>query len=303
MKSLYDLNYHHLLYFWTVAHEGSVAAASSKLNLTQPTVSMQIHKLERAVGHKLFRRAGRSLVLTETGQIAYRYANEIFSVGRELTKVIAGQVPDRPSRLCVGIPDVMSKIIAYRLLEPVFAQAEPVQVECHEAKLDQLLADLAMHRYDVLLSDAPLGMGVRVKAHSHRLGSCDLAFCGTRELARKLRRRFPESLHGAPMILPTGNTELRRAADQWLDLRGLQPRLIAEIEDSALMKEFGRAGFGVFPMPSAIVADVCRRFDVVLIGTIAEIQINFFAITTERRLNNPMLKLICNAARARTFAV
>jgi LysR family transcriptional regulator, transcriptional activator of nhaA len=295
---LHDLNYHHLLYFWTVAHEGTVAAACARLNLTQPTISMQIRKLERSLGQQLFRRSGRTLVLTETGQTVYRYADEIFSLGRELTQALGGVVAGRPMRLVVGVPDAMPKLVTYRLLQPVLTMDEPVQLVCHEAKLEQLLADLAVHRYDVLLSDAPLGLDTRVKAFSHPLGDCGVAFCGTRALARKYRSKFPLSLGEAPLLLPTPNTELRRALDQWFDAQSLRPRIAGEFEDSALLKEFGHGGLGLFPVPAVVLSQVMKQYDVAQVGTLDAVRTRFYAISTQRRVRHPAVAAICAAARS-----
>ncbi|MBX7166008.1 MAG: LysR family transcriptional regulator [Pirellulales bacterium] len=295
--SLYDLNYHHLLYFWTVAHEGTVAAACAKLHLAQPTVSMQIRSLERALGCKLFRRAGRTLALTEVGQMVYRHADEMFAHARELTQAFAGGTPDRAPRLVVGVPDVMPKLVTYRLLAPALQLPQPVQLECREAKFDQLLADLAVHRFDVLLSDAPIGLGVRVKAFEHILGDSAVAFCAARPLARRLRGKFPHSLHQAPLLLPTENTQLRRSIDAWLEARQLVPHILGQFEDSALLKEFGLAGVGAFPVPSVVVDDVRRQYRVEIVGQVPEIRSRFYAITTQRRVQHPAVLALLEAAR------
>lgn len=294
-----DLNYHHLLYFWTVAHEGTVAAACARLNLAQPTITMQIRKLERSLGQRLFRKSGRTLVLTETGQTVYRYADEIFSLGREMTQTLGGVVAGRATRLVVGVPDAMPKLVTYRLLQPVVMMEEPMQLVCHEAKLDQLLADLAVHRYDVLLSDAPLGLGARVKAYSHLLGACDVAFCASRTMARQYRRSFPKSLAQAPLLFPTPNTELRRLLDHWFDSQAMSPRIVGEFEDSALLKEFGHAGLGLFPVPSAVLPEVMRQYNVVEVGRLAGVRTRYFAISTQRRVQHPAVAAICAAARSR----
>lgn len=297
MPPLAELNYHHLLYFWTVAHEGTVAAACARLNLAQPTISMQIRKLERSIGQKLFRRSGRTLVLTEVGQTVYRYADEIFALGRELTHTLGGEVSGRPTRVVVGVPDAMPKIVTYRLLQPVLEMGTPVQLVCHEAKIDQLVADLALHRYDVLLSDAPLGLGSRVKAFSHPLGDCGVAFCGNRALARRYRAKFPQSLREAPLLLPTPNTELRRSLDQWFDSVSIRPRVMGEFEDSALLKEFGQGGLGLFPVPAVVLPEVIKQYSVAPVGTLDTVRTRFFAISTQRRVRHPAVAAICAASR------
>lgn len=294
---LETLNLHHLLYFWTVAYEGTVTAASARLHLTQPTISMQIRKLERAVGHKLFRRVGRTLVLTEVGQLVYRYADEMFALGRELSHALGGAVAGRPTRLTVGVPDAMPKIVTYRLLQPVLTMADQVQLVCHEAKLDQLLADLSVHRYDVVLSDAPLGLGARIKAFHHTLGDCGVAFCGTRDMVRRHRRRFPDCLTEAPLLLPTANNELRRALDQWFDAHGGRPQIAGEFEDSALLKEFGKGGWGLFPVPAAVLPEVVEQYGVATVGTLEAVRTRFYAITTQRRIRHPAVAAICASSR------
>lgn len=296
---LESLNLHHLLYFWTVAHEGTVTAACARLHLTQPTISMQIRKLERSLGHKLFRRVGRTLVLTDVGELVYRYADEMFALGREMSHALGGTIAGRPTRLVVGVPDAMPKIVTYRLLQPVFTMAEKVQLVCHEAKLDQLLADLAVHRYDVVLSDAPLGLGTRVKAFHHALGDCGVTFCGSTALVRRHRRNsFPDCLIDVPLLLPTPNNELRRALDQWFDARGWRPTIAGEFEDSALLKEFGQSGLGLFPVPAAVLPEVVRQYRVAAVGTLESVRTRFYAITTQRRVRHPAVAAICAASRS-----
>lgn len=301
MPDLTDLNYHHLLYFWTVAREGSVAAATRKLNLAQPTISMQLAKLQRSLGCQLFERVGRGLVLTEMGQTVFRYADEIFSLGRELQSVVGGQNSDRPLRLVVGVPDALPKLVTYRLLKPVFKLAEPVQLECFEAKLEQLLADLAANRFDVLLTDAPLGVGARVRAFNHPLGDCGIVFCGTPALARRYRRTFPHSLVEAPLLLPSEHTDLRRSLDHWFDEQGIRPNIVGQFDDSALMKEFGLGGLGLFPVPQVVLSEVKRQYRVEVVGGLDSVRSRFFAITSVRRLKHPAVIAISEAARRELF--
>ncbi len=240
------LNYHHLLYFWMVAREGSVVRAADQLHLAQPTLSNQIRKLEQSLGVKLFDRQGRNLVLTDTGQVAYRYADEIFSLGRELAEVLGGEATHRELSLTVGVPDVLPKLVVYRLLESALSLPEPVRLILYEGKLDQLVANLAQHRLDVVLSESPLGASSHVRAFNHLLGECDVSFFGVSRLAERVQAGFPRSLSGAPMLLPTQNTALRRALEQWFDESGIRPHIKHEIEDSALLKVFGQAGEGIF---------------------------------------------------------
>ena len=295
------LNYHHLLYFWVVAREGSIARACERLHLTQPTISSQLRKLEKSVGDKLFKRIGRNLVLTETGQLVLRYADEIFSLGRELTDVLQGRPTGSPLRFLVGIADVLPKLIAYRLLEPALYLPEPVQLICDEGKLDDLLMELAAHRLDIVLSDSPVRPTVHVRAYSHLLGECSVSVFGTAKLARKFRRGFPVSLNGAPFLLPLGSTALRRSLDHWFDSRNIRPHVAAEFEDSALVGVFGQAGIGVFVGPSAIEKEICRQYRVRPIGELPAVKEQYYAISVERKLKHPAVVVISETAREELF--
>lgn len=295
------LNYHHLLYFWTVAREGSIARATQKLHLTQPTISAQIHALEESLGEKLFLRSGRRLVLTEVGQVVYRYAEEIFTLGRELQDVLAGRPTGRPVRLTVGIADQVPKLLAHRLLAPAFGLTEPVHLVCREGKLDRLFADLTTHSLDLVLSDAPLTADTRVRAFNHPLGETGVSVFGVAPLADKYRRGFPRSLDGAPFLLPTEGTSLRRSLEEWFDRERVHPVVAAEFSDSALLKVFGMGGVGLFAAPTAIAADVRRQYEVKALGTLEGVRETFYAITIERRLRQPAVVAIMEAARNRLF--
>jgi LysR family transcriptional activator of nhaA len=295
------LNYHHLLYFWVVAREGSIARASVQLRLAQPTISGQIRTLENNLGEKLFARSGRSLVLTDVGRVVFRYAEEIFGLGRELMDTLRGQPTGRPIRFIVGVADVLPKLVAYRLLEPTVCLSEPVQIICREGRPDRLLAELAVHELDVVLSDAPIGPTVKVRAFSHFLGECGVSFFGAASLAAVHRRRFPRSLDGAPFLFPTDNAALRRSLDQWFDSQGIRPRVVGEFQDSALMKVFGQAGRGVFAAPSVIEAEVRRQYGVRLIGRTDHVRERFYAISVERKIKHPAVAAICEAAHQKLF--
>ncbi len=295
------LNYHHLLYFWTVAREGSVVRAAEALSLTQPTISGQIRALEDALGEKLFERAGRRLVLTEVGRLVFRYADEIFTLGRELLDTLNDRPTGRPYRLVVGIADVMPKLIVRRLIEPALALPEGVQVICREDKTERLLAALSLHELDVVLADTPMGPGVSVRAFNHLLGESPVSILGTRALAQKLRRNFPRSLDQAPILLPTENTVVRRSLDQFFAANDVRPRIVGEIEDSALLKSFGEAGMGVFPAPAVIEQDVCRQFGVQVIGRLEGVRERFYAISVEKKLKHPAVVAISENARRQLF--
>jgi LysR family transcriptional activator of nhaA len=294
------LNYHHLLYFWTVVREGGVAKAAAKLHLSQPTISAQIRQLEHALGERLLQRQGRTLVPTEVGRVAYRYADEIFSVGREFMETLRGRPAGRPLQLTVGVADAVPKLIVYRLLRPA-GRGEAVHLVCREGEPEQLLVDLAAHALDVVITDAPVPAHVRVKAFNHLLGESDTAFFAPPKLAASLRRRFPASLTGAPMLLPTSNTPLRRALDAWFEKQELRPRVVAEFEDTALMKVFGQGAPAVFPAPAAIERDICRFYGVRVVGRTDAVRERYYAISVERRLKHPGVVAITSAAREDVF--
>lgn len=299
------LNYHHLLYFWTVAREGSVMRASEQLYLSQPTISAQIRALERSMGEKLFIKSGRKLVLTEIGRVVFRYAEEIFSLGRELTDTVNGRATrspsNRPVRFFVGVADVIPKLIAYRLLEPAFQLSEPIHVICKENKPDRLLAALAVHELDLVLADTPITPTVSVKAYNHLLGECGVTIFGHPKQAALYRKRFPHSLNGAPFLVPTDNTTVRRSLDQWFDTQGIHPDIKGEFEDSALLNVFGQTGMGLFAAPSAIEAEVQRQYGVRVIGRTEAVRERFYAISVERKLKHPAVVAISEVARRELF--
>lgn len=295
------LNYHHLLYFWTVAREGTVARASKQLGLAQPTISGQLRTLENALDEKLFARSGRHLVLTEIGQTVYRYADEIFSLGRELQETLKGRPASRPVQLMVGIAEFVPRLVVYRLLQPALALKESVRLVCREGKPERLLADLAVHSLDVVVADAPVPPTIKVRAFSHLLGECGVVFFGTEALAKRYRKRFPRSLDGAPLLMPAETSALRRSLDDWFYAQQIRPTIMGEFDDSTLLKVFGEAGLGLFPVPSAIAHDVTRQHDVVRIGQLDGVRARFYAISVERRLRHPALVAISAGARQGLF--
>ncbi len=295
------LNYHHLFYFWKVAREGSIARAAEQLHLTHPTISKQLGQLESSLGDKLFTRIGRGLVLTEFGQTVFRYADEIFSVGQELQDAIRGMPRGRPLQFTVGMPDVLPKLIAHRLLKPAFKISEPIHVVCHEGRYDELLAELAVHRLDIVLSDSPASPAVNVRVFNHLLGESELTFFGKADLAAKCRRKFPASLNGIPMLVPTERTVVRRDLDQWFYTEDIRPTIVAEFEDTALMKVFGQDGLGLFPAPTVIEKEVCRQYGVRVAGRTSAVRERYYAISVERRLKHPAVVAICEMARRVLF--
>ena len=291
------INYHHLYYFWTVAREGSIAKACRQLHLTQPTISNQLRQLERQVGGKLFQKVGRGLKLTDLGQLTFRYANEIFTLGKELTSALEGRPSDQPMLLRVGVTDAMPKLVVYRLLRPSLRLSQPVRLVCREGNTSELVQQLAGHELDIVLTDSPATSQVSVRAFSHLLGQCGITLFGAPQLARRFLAKFPECLDQAPLLMPTANTTLRRTLDQWFDRQAIRPQIVAEFEDSALLKVFGQEGLGLFPAPSAISDEIQRQFKVKPVGTIEDVQERFFAISVERRLKHPAVVAISQAAK------
>jgi LysR family transcriptional activator of nhaA len=292
------INYNHLHYFWVVAREGSVAKAAEVLHLTPQTVSGQIGFLEDALGNALFRRQGRRLALTEVGQVAFRYADEIFGLAGELVDTLNGRLPGGAMLFTVGVADVVPKLIAYRILEPALRASQVLRIVCREAKLEDLIAELAIHKLDMVLADGPLVTNLNVRAFSHLLGESGVSFFGSAARVEALVAGFPASLDGAPMLLPAAQTALRRGLEQWFDGEGIAPRIVGEFDDSALMKAFGQAGAGVFPAPSAIEAEVRQQYGVQVLGRTGRVRERFYAISAERRLKHPAVLLVSQAARS-----
>ena len=296
------LNYHHLLYFWTVAKEGGVSRAAEVLHLAQPTLSSQIKKLEKTIGHDLFDRSGRTMTLTETGHLVYRYADEIFGLGQELTDVLHKRKDEDRSRFLVGVQGALPKLVAYELLRPALeCEENEYQIVCFEGKLTELLGELAMHRLDVVIADRPLAPDTHVRAFNHLLGKCGVTVYGTSKLARKYKKNFPESLTMAPMLLPTQNTSLRRLLEQWFEEQSIHPVIAHEFEDSAVLKVFGQVGQGLFVTPTAIEEEVCRQYSVKVVGRIPEVVEKFYAISIEKRLKHPAVLKISQSAREQLF--
>ncbi len=294
------LNYHHLLYFWTVVRAGSIQKASEELRISAPAISAQLKLLEEQLGEKLFARNGRRLELTEMGRTVFSYAEDIFTLGREMLDVVKNRPIGRPLRLDVGVVDVMPKVVVQKLLEPALHLRQMVRIVCREANSDQLLARLATHELDVVLSDSPVDPAVRIRAYSHLLGECGVMFVAGSKLAARYRRKFPQSLDGAPMFLPTDNTALRRNLQFWFEKKRIRPLVLGEFEDYALLRAFGETGAGIFPLPSVIEFPGPRR-GMGRIGLTNEVRTQFYAISAERKLQHPAVIAIRNAARKELF--
>jgi LysR family transcriptional activator of nhaA len=295
------LNYKHLHYFRTVAKAGGVARAAERLHLTPQSISEQLKLLEQSLGRELFRRTGRRLELTDAGRVALAYADEIFPRGEELQDVLRQGV-EMPEVLHVGVADVVPKSIAFRLLEPVLRLPEPMRIVCREWRLKDLLAELAVHRLDVVIADSPMPATLDVRAFGHYLGTCAVAFFAAPALARKCTGRFPRSLDGAPLLLPGQDAVVRPKLAQWLAERGLRPRVVGEFDDRALMHDFGGAGSGIFPAPAPLRDEIVERYGVERLGETDEVVETFYAISVERRLAAPAVLAIRNAAREGVLA-
>ena len=295
------LNYHHLLYFWAVVRAGSIHKASSEMRVSAPAISMQLKLLEEQLGEKLLVRSGRRLVLTDVGRTVFSYAEDIFLLGREMLDVVKNRPIGRPLRLDVGVVDAVPKIIAQLLIKPALKLRESVRIVCREATSTNLLARLATHELDVVLSDAPVDPNLSIRAYSHLLGECSTLFVAASKRAARYRSKFPKCLDGAPMFLPTDNTALRRAIDYWFVSEGLNPEVIGEFEDYALLRAFGETGVGVFPMPAILENTLRKQTGLVIIGRTDKVRHHFYAISAERKLQHPAVVAISNAARQELF--
>ena len=291
------LNYHHLRYFWTVAKEGSLARAAEKLHVSQPSISEQIRELESAFGERLFHREGRNNKLTAAGRLVFGYAEEIFALGRELMNAVKQRPGTKALRLYVGVADSFPKLVTNEILKPVFAMPQTAHVICREGKMEDLLAQLAAHRLDIVLADEPASSSTNFKTYNHSLGETGTTFCAEKKLAAKLKHNFPQSLNDAPALLPTENASLRRALETWFREQHIQPRIVAEFEDLALMKVMAAEGRGFIALPSVAVKDAVGHYGFQAIGRTEKCRVQFHAITAERRIAHPAVALITSQAR------
>ncbi len=287
MATIRRLNYQHLLYFWSVVRTGSLTRACEELALSAPTISMQLRTLEERLGEKLLAKSGRALVPTEVGRMVFSYADEIFGLGQDLLEALDHRPTARPLRLVVGTDDVVPKEIAYRILKPTLALKRPVRIVCREGTLERLVTGLALHEVDVVLSDAPVTPSLNVRAYNHSLGTCEVLWMATPTLAKTLRRAFPKSLDGVPVLLPTDDTAIRRALDQWLAKQEVRPVMIGEFEDYAMLREFARSGHGFAPVPSILEEQFRKEYGVARVGVATGVKAEFYAISVERKIKNP----------------
>jgi LysR family transcriptional activator of nhaA len=296
------LNFHHLRYFWTVARKGGVRKAADALHVSQPSISAQLRLLEETLGEKLFRRSGRNLVLTETGHLVLSYADEIFSAGRELMSAVKQRPTERALRLSVGITDALSKLITFEILKAAFHYTEPVHVICREGEIGPLVHQLQTHRLDIVLADEPASSTLKAKTFNHRLGRSGITFCAMPALAAKLRRKFPQSLDGAPALLPSENMGMRMALETWFDAQGIRPRVIGEFEDSALMEVCSSGGRGFTVVHTVVDRAALKHYGLRVIAKVKDCASDFYAITAERRVKHPAVVAITQHAYGEIFA-
>ena len=296
------MNFKHLHYFWRVAKAGGVARASEQLHLTPQTISGQIGLLEDDLGTLLFAKKGRNLELTDAGRLALGYAQDIFALGSELEESLRNYpAGGRPVEFRVGVAEAVSKTIAYRLIEPATRLPTTMRLVCRESKLDSLLAELAAHRLDLVISDAPIPPSVSVRAYNHRLGESGVSFFASVGLFKRCKGKFPACLDGAPMLIPGDGAAVRPRLDRWRDANKLRPQVVGEFDDSALMKAFGQRGAGVFIGPTVLESEIETQYGVKTLGRTQEIVEEFFAISVERRVTHPSVVAITEAARDRLF--
>jgi len=297
------VNYRHLQYFWAVARLGGVIRASEQLHVTPQTVSGQVQLLEEAIGRPLFRKKGRKLELTETGELVYSYARDIFHLGSELEELLRQpRGVQRPVELRVGIVDAVPKLVAGQLMTPAMVGAQPFRVICREGKIESLLADLSVHRLELVLSDRPMPPALSVSAYTHRLGGSHVGFYAANQLAATFDRPFPQLLDGAPLLSPGSESAMGLRLRQWLGKHKLRPRVVGEFDDSAMVKSLGMQGLGVFIAPRVLDASVCRQYDATCLGEATDLIEEFHVITEERRITHPGVAAITEAARQGLFA-
>lgn len=286
------LNYHHLRYFWTVAKEGSLARAAEKLHVSQPSISGQLRELEAALGEKLFQREGRKNKLTEAGQVVFGYAEEIFALGREMMSAVKQRPGAKSLRLNVGIVDSFPKLVTSRILKPAFDLPQSVSIICREGKVEDLLAQLAAHRLDIVLADEPVSSSTRFQTFDHLLGDSGVIFCAVKKLALPLKRRFPQSLNAVPALLPTQNASLRRSLEAWFRQHNIKPQVVAECEDLALLRTLAAEGRGLIAIPEVALDDAMEQYGFCEIGPAKGCRVEFHAITIERRIAHPAVAAI-----------
>ena len=296
-------NYKHLHYFWMVAKEGGVVRAAERLHVTAQSISGQLRVLEEAVGARVLRRAGRGVELTETGRMVFEHADRMFSAGEALAEALQARPGAQQAEFRVGVSNLLGRSMAYSMLAPALSIASPPKLISREGRLSDLLADLALHRIDMVLSDRPMDANVSVRAFNHQLIDCGIAVLGAPALVQRLRGVFPKCLDHAPWLLHAEGSAVRPRLDRWFEAHGLRPRIVAEFEDTALLKAFAQEGAGVFSAPALVAPDICRALGVEIIGTTEAVREQVFAISVERRLSHPAVLAISEAARQTPYGV
>lgn len=293
-----SLNYHHLQYFWRVVRAGGITQAAKELHVSSPAVSAQLKELQDFLGEPLFTRSGRRLVLTEMGRTVFDYADDIFSLGRELLDTVRNRPTGRPIRIDIGVADVLPKMIAQWLIEPALKLRENVRIVCREATSEQLITRLGTLELDVVLTDSPADPSRTVRAYNHFLGDSGIGFVAMGRVLKAIRGKFPQCLSGVPMLLPTDNTALRRDLDYWFERNSIQPQIVGEFEDYALLRAFGHSGNAIFPVPTVFVRQLRKQDKVAQIGSTDDVKLRFFAISAERKIRHPAVIAICESARS-----
>ncbi|HUG59679.1 MAG TPA: transcriptional activator NhaR [Candidimonas sp.] len=295
------LNYKHLRYFWMVAKTGSIVRAGEQLHRTPQSISGQLQELEANLDAELFRRVGRKLELTDVGRHVLTYADRIFTLGDELLDELNEQPARRLPEFKVGIAEGVPKSMAYHLLEPTLRMDEAVRIVCREGRLASLLADLAVHRLDMVIADRPMPNHLNVRGFNHFLGESGLTFFGAPQLLATLTKKFPAQLNQAPFLLPGEDVAIRTRLLQWFDEKNIRPRIVGEFDDSALLNSFGQTGTGLFVAPTATADYLCEQYRVRAIGSISEVEEQLYALTTERHLQHPAVLAVSKAAQEEVF--
>ena len=295
------LNYQHLYYFWIVAREPSLTSAAQRLKLSPSTVSTQIKALEERVGQALFDRRGRGLTLTERGRVALAYADDIFSLGEELIDSIQSKAghPNHIYRFRVGVSHHLPKLIASSLLEPtVQCEDFPIHLVCLQGDANELVADLAVHHFDLVLSDQPVSLSSEQPIESLLLGECEVSLMGTKQLVEEYQQHFPHSLQNAPLLLPAQDSQMRKLLEDYFHTHSIHPHVVAEFADSALLKSFGQEGVGLFPIPSVVADEVAKQYQVEEVGRLSGVRERFYIAFTAGREENPAVKAVLNRAHS-----
>ena len=284
-------NYRHLYYFWVVAKEGSMSKAAERLDMAIQTISAQVHELEKSLGYMLFKPAGRGIALTESGFVALEIADQIFSIGEKLPEAIRDAAKSPKTKITIGVSDGLPKLVTRQLLEPILKHKD-VQLIAHEGEFDDLLADLALHRLDIVLADRPAPSNKNLNLYSQEVTKTEIAWYAPKQLIKKNKGKFPECLKELPMLLPTSHSTVRLLIDQWLSKHGITPNIVGEFEDSALLKTFAASGLGVFPAGKLIEKDLKNTYGIELLGSCNDIYEYFYAIRSEKKIQHPLVQAI-----------